>query len=116
MEDNGPLQPKPGDYVLATKWGDGDPGDPWAVGFYVGVDNGPEPKRHLVKDSAGKLIRAGGYRRVGRVTPEIGKWLLDNADLLERAPSKITLWGMYDWEWVNELVLQVEASQPPQQE
>jgi hypothetical protein len=94
-----PLPPQIGDYVLATKWSDGDPGDPWAIGFYAGVEFGD---RHMVKDSTGKNIRPNGYRRVGRITADIGAWLLANADTLERAPGKINLWCMYDWEFVNE--------------
>jgi hypothetical protein len=96
-----PLAPSVGDYVLATKYQDGDPGDPWALGFYAGIN---DRGRHLVKDGTGQLIRAGGYKRVGRVSEAIGRWLLTNADLLERAPSKINLWGMYDWEFVNESI------------
>ena len=95
-----PLVPEIGDYVLATKFHDGDPGDPWALGFYDGMFG----DRHMVKDSSGKQIRAGGFRRVGRVTPEIGQCLWNNRELLERAPSKINLWGMYDWSFVNEAI------------
>lgn len=99
-----PLLPRVGDYVLATKFHDGDPGDPWALGFYDGPAFG---HRHMVKDGNGNYIRAGGYRRVGRISQKIGKWLWDNRVLLEQAPSKINLWGMYDWEFVNE---QIEES------
>ncbi len=100
-----PLEPKIGDYVLATKFSDGDPGDPWAIGFYAGLDMSvPSSPRHMVKDSTGKNIRPNGYRNVGRITHEIGDWLWANRDNLERAPSKINLWGMFDWEYVNELV------------
>lgn len=100
-----PLKPQLGDYVLATKWSDGDPGDPWAVGFYAGLDTFvPSSPRHMVKDAKGEIIRANGYRRVGRITHDIGKWLLENADRLESAPRKINLWGMYDWESVNERI------------
>lgn len=100
-----PLAPKIGDYVLATKYSDGDPGDPWALGFYAGVDHREGLQdRHMVLDGQGKNIRPSGYRRVGRITTEIGNWLWSQRDELERAPSKINLWGMYDWGFVNELV------------
>jgi hypothetical protein len=80
-----------GDYVLATKWGDGDPGDPWAVGFYAGQSG----DRHLVNDSTGASIRANGYRRVGRVTREVGAWLLSAAKELELSPpGAVNLWSM----------------------
>lgn len=95
-----PLPPNIGDYVLATKYSDGDPGDAWALGFYAGnVED-----RHLVNDAAGLAIRLGGYRRVGRIPTEIGNWLWANRDNLERAPLKISLWGMYDWAYVNEML------------
>ena len=72
-----------GDYVLATKYHDGDPGDRWAVGFYAGM----ERDRHMVKDSAGKQIHAGGYRGVIRIPLDVGDWLLKNARVLESSPG-----------------------------
>jgi hypothetical protein len=74
---------QPGDYVLGTKYSDGDPGDPWAVGFYDGIQYGD---RHMVKDSAGKQIRAGGFRAVVRIPYAVGAWLLANARVLESSP------------------------------
>jgi hypothetical protein len=70
--------------------------------YYAGIEYGD---RHMVKNSAGQNIRPGGYRRVGRITPEIGNWLWENRDLLERAPQKINLWGMFDWGYVNDVRL-----------
>jgi hypothetical protein len=82
---------KTGDYVLATKYSDGDPGDAWAVGFYDGERNG----RHFVIDNDGKQIRHGGYREVGRITPEVGRWLMESASVLERSPpGSVNLWTM----------------------
>lgn len=95
------LKPKIGDYVLATTWDDGDPRDPWAIGFYAGLT--PHDK-HIVLDSTGASCRESGYGRVGRITPELGKWLLENRVLLESAPPKIKLWGMLNWSFINEAV------------
>lgn len=82
---------KIGEYVLATKYSDGDPGDAWAVGFYDGERDG----RHFVLDNDGKQIRRNGYRAVGRVTPDVGRWLLDSASVLERSPAgSVNLWTM----------------------
>lgn len=84
-----------GDYVLATKYSDGDPGDPWGVGYYDGFRNG----RHYVLDGYGVQIRAGGFRRVGKISPEIGEWLLMNAHSLENttpAPAIFNLWAIVD--------------------
>lgn len=79
--------PNVGDYVLATKYEDGDPGDMWALGFYDGVrdDHG----RHYVKDSAGKQIRGNGFRKVAPIREDVGRWLLEvAAPHLERCPAK----------------------------
>jgi hypothetical protein len=40
-----------GDYVLATKWSDADPGDHWCVGFYDELKWGD---RHIVLDNDDK--------------------------------------------------------------
>jgi hypothetical protein len=81
-----------GAYVLATKYDDGDPGDAWAVGFYIGW----EGDRHLVGDEHGKSYRANGYRRVrAGLRLEVGKWLLECAEALERSPpGTVNLWDM----------------------
>ena len=80
-----------GEYVLATKWGDGDPGDHWGVGFYDRFENG----RHYVVDRAGKQIRGNGFRRVGRITVDVGRWLLSAAKSLEASPpGTVNLWTM----------------------
>ena len=80
-----------GEYVLATKWSDGDPGDHWGVGFYDRFENG----RHYVVDSAGQQIRGNGFRRVGRITADVGRWLLSAAKSLEASPpGTVNLWTM----------------------
>lgn len=81
-----------GDYVLATKWHDGDPGDAWAIGFYAGQKGG----RHFVVDGNGQQIRHNGYRRVGCITEEVGIWLLNvAAKALEASPpGTVNLWSM----------------------
>jgi hypothetical protein len=84
--------PEIGDYVLATKYSDGDPGDAWGVGYYDGMKYGD---RHMVKDSTGAQIRLNGFRRVAKITSEYGNWLMLNAAMLEKSPpGMIDLWGM----------------------
>jgi len=56
--------PKDGDYVLATKYLDGDPGDAWAVGYYDGNFDHYGTIRHLVKDDKGCNLRNSGFRRL----------------------------------------------------
>jgi hypothetical protein len=98
-----PVRPAVGDYVLATKWDDGDPGDPWALGFYAGeLDMGNDrdqikvAPRYLVKNSAGQNIRPGGFRRVARVRKDVGAWLLNVAakQLEQSPPGTVNLWTM----------------------
>ena len=87
--------PAIGDYVLVTKFHDGDFGDPWAVGFYAGMNG----DRHLVNGSEGLPIRANGWRRVGKVSDSLGRWLLANSDSLERtapSPEVFNLWMLVD--------------------
>ena len=76
-----------GDYVLATKFSDGDPQDHWCVGWYDHENNG----RHIVVDSDGNRFRYSGFRRCSKIKPEVGKALMDNARLIEL--SNRSVWG-----------------------
>lgn len=86
--------PKIGDYVLATKYADGDPGDAWALGFYDGVQD--RQGRHYVKDGAGNQIRGNGFRKVARIRGDVGRWLLEVAakQLEQCPPGTVNLWAM----------------------
>ena len=85
---------EPGDYVLATKYHDGDPGDEWAIGFYARTFGGD---RHIVNGSEGQPFRANGFRRVERITAQAGAWLLARKELIESGHA--SLWG-----WLEEAV------------
>ena len=86
-----------GDYVLATKYKDGDPNDPWCVGFvYELMDD-----RILVDDGNGHTFRLNGFRRAHRITQQFGDWLI-NEGVLDRIsllpmPSyvQLNIWGMF---------------------
>lgn len=97
------VRPAIGDYVLATKYSDGDPGDPWALGFYAGELNMGNDReqikvapRYLVNNSSGQSIRPNGYRRVARIRKDVGAWLLDVAakQLEQSPPGTVNLWTM----------------------
>lgn len=84
---------KKGDYVLATKFSDGDPADQFAVGFYDRFDGG----RHFVVDSNGTQMRANGFRRAEPVAREVGAEIVRSAQDLESralAGEEISLWSM----------------------
>ena len=81
---------EPGDYVLATKYGDGDPGDEFCVGYLHGIlDHFGEP-RYLVKNADGQQFRANGFRRAKRISPGRGVWLV--ARFAEIEQSRRSLW------------------------
>ena len=86
-----------GDYVLATKWDDGDPQDHWCVGFFDGMlkHNDLDTDRYLVADSNYKPFRANGFRRAERISQERGEWLLQNANMIESSGKSL-------WEWKDE--------------
>lgn len=90
--------PKVGDYVLATKYADGDPGDPWALGIYDGKysPGGGLQDRHLVNEADGTCIRPNGFRRVARIRKDVGRWLLTVAakQLEQSPPGTVNLWTM----------------------
>lgn len=87
-----------GDYVLATKYEDGDPGDPWAVGFYL--EPGPpslDKPRFRVSHADGSIIYGpNGFRRIRRqLRGDVGDWLVkNNAALKQSPPGTVNLWTM----------------------
>jgi len=80
--------PGAGDYVLATKWSDGDPGDHWFVGFY----DRQEGDRHYVVDGDGNQGRGNGFRKVASITEEEGAWLLSNGKKWESLLRVKSVW------------------------
>lgn len=67
-------EPEKGDYVLGTKWHDGNPGDPWAVGF-LGEKWMPArrcPARWGIYDDKNQLI-GSDYRRVKKISINRGR-------------------------------------------
>lgn len=83
----GKEQLREGDYVLATKYPDGDPGDHFAIGYYKGplVAGGYAHNRHIVVDESSRSFRAAGFRRAQRITAERGKWLLQRLPEIEQS-------------------------------
>lgn len=77
-----------GDYVLATKYEDGDPCDHFFVGFVVGYTH---HGRYLVADNQGASQRANGFRRVEKITEEEGRKLVEMIPTISDVPGK-SLW------------------------
>lgn len=94
-----------GDYVLASKWQDADPKDPWAVGLYKETLVHPTlSDRHIVVDAEGKSFRASGFRRIKKITPARGKWLLENSAEIEASGRSV-------WGWLRK-AMQPKGYQP----
>lgn len=81
-----------GDYVLATKWSDGDPSDQWVVGFFTGKIS---EDRYMVADVEGNQFRGNGFRRVKKISAEHGRWLLEHKQDIECGGRSL-------WWWVRE--------------
>ncbi len=84
---------KKGDYVLATKYNDGDPHDNFCVGFWDGHTK-HNSKRHNVIDSDGKLFRHNGFRRVRRISQVEGDYIVNNIPAIEMGDK--SLWSILD--------------------
>ena len=101
-------QLKSGDYVLATKYSDGDPGDHWAVGFFVGMLPKAGGDRFKVADEDGKLFRGNGFRRAEKISAERGQWLLERAKEIESSIQSL-------WNWVEKPMTPNAAAQGREQ-
>lgn len=96
-----------GDYVLATKYHDGDPGDQYAVGRFAGMLPKIGGDRYLVMDNDGKQFRANGFRRCEPITDAEGRWLIERfpefqpLQLIEVC-GEHRLCGKSVWDWLAE--------------
>lgn len=82
-----------GDYVLATKYSDGDPQDHWAVGFYDGITSPHyDQPRFSIVGNDGAQFRGNGFRRMKKISAKRSKWLLDNKCLIETSNRSLWWW------------------------
>ena len=90
---------KPGEYVVATKYSDGDPGDPFCIGFYWGYFNHYGTLRYLVVDNEGQQFRHNGFRRVQRVSSRRGAWMVLHLAHIERQKDQYSVWHWVRAPW-----------------
>lgn len=93
------LIPKLGDYVLATKYYDGDPGDHFCIGTYSGSFMNGKEIRYLVADNNGDQFRHNGFRRCQRISIKRGKWLVSHLLLIESMKDRFSVWHWYRITW-----------------
>jgi hypothetical protein len=79
---------KNGDYVLATKYSDGDPHDQWCIGIYEEQIG----DRHWVIDIYGNQFRHNGFRRVKKITKERGEFILRHMNIIEYTDRSLWWW------------------------
>ena len=84
-----------GDYVLATKWDDGDPCDHWVVGFFTGILPKASGNRYMVADAEGNQFRGNGFRRIRKISLERGRWLLEHKQEITNGSKSL-------WSWVRQ--------------
>ena len=86
---------KEGDYVMASKYQDGDPHDHFVIGFFDGMlyDNKGQPtNRFMVKNSKGVHFRANGFRRCERISQRVGDILVNNINIMEMGSCSVWYW------------------------
>ena len=88
-----------GDYVVATKYRDGDPVDQFCIGFYKGFYIHYGETRHLVVDSNGTNFRINGFRRVARISSKRGSWMVDHLKHIETMKDRFSVWHWVRASW-----------------
>jgi hypothetical protein len=83
---------KVGDYVLATKYTDGDPCDHFCVGYVDRMLIQYNPSRYHVVDGQGQPFRGNGFRRAEQISEKEGIKLLAIFPDIANVPGR-SLWG-----------------------
>lgn len=81
-----------GAYVLATKYGDGDPCDHFFVGFVSGYTH---HGRYLCVDNDGIAQRGNGFRRAERITADEGRQLVEMMPVIGDKPGPSVWWQLW---------------------
>lgn len=109
------MSPEIGDYVLATKYEDGDPGDHFAVGYLKEIIDHYGQRRYIVVDNDGNRYRYNGFRRCEKITDELGRWLIKHFPEMEQTKfwydDDDQMHGKSVWDWAKEGPK--AASEPP---
>ena len=72
-----------GDYVIATKFDDGDIHDHWCVGIYDHLMDQYDPPRHHIVDGCGNPFRNNGFRRCEKIESAVGEKLVEMMPLID---------------------------------
>jgi len=77
---------KKGDYVVATKYIDGDSKDHFVVGFFKDMT---WHNRYNIIDDTGVLYRGNGFRKAKLISKEIGDKLVSCIDLIQNSNKSV---------------------------
>lgn len=89
-----------GDYVIGTLYSDGEPKDPWYIGFYVSSRVRGAVTKYLVADEHGNLFRSDGFRRIKKISRSEGNFLLANKERIEQS-GRTLYWHLRTFQAVN---------------
>ena len=87
---------KIGQYVMASKYKDGDPYDGFCVGFFNGMLQKVTEDRYMVVNTKGENYRGNGFRRCQKIAPHEGAYLCQNEELIRQHSPKSV------WAWLRE--------------
>ena len=91
------------DYVLATKFSDGNPGDHFYVGFYdESYTTNRGEIRHMITDNEGNQARGNGFCRVKHIIAKRGNWIVSHAKLIEQSNYSVWHWYRAPWKLLEE--------------
>jgi hypothetical protein len=99
-----------GDYVLATKYRDGDPADHFCIGYHDRTFDHFGHDFHLVVDADGNQFRYNGFRRIALISSRRGSWMVRHFAHIERMQYRFSVWHWYHAPWAElDLVEAVEV-------
>jgi len=104
MQESDP--PDPGDYVLATKYTDGDPWDGWVIGYY----DKKLRDRHLIIDENGAQFRHNGFRRVAKIDQARGSFMITNMEFISNSGKSLWWWAQCDIKEVSGWLTPIKKS------
>lgn len=77
-----------GDYVLATKYSDCDPGDPWRVGFVARIIEDRRGTTYIIGEQDGTWSDFREFNYAKKITPPEGReWILAHSHNANVNPS-----------------------------
>ena len=80
------------DYVLASKWSDGDPNDPWAIGFVDKTLPPTSSPRYTLKDADGNPMKFGIFGRAERISEASGYILVVARNIVMQSHYSVWYW------------------------